>query len=384
MNHIMQTRSIFSLLVFLLSANTANAESLVTVGTTTKLIRLAEKTVVDAQGWAIDLHDVLQQHNMPESKENICASIAIIDQESGFVADPQVQGLGKLSEQALRDKFNKVPIGGGIGLRWLENNPSPQASFMARVRNARTERDLDLAYRALVDYAGKTTSLDVVLRLGFLNKLIEEKNEIDTAGSMQVSVKFALSEAKKRRWLPMTLDDVYGVRDHLYTRQGGLYYGVKQLLGYDTGYNQKLYRFADFNAGRYASRNAAFQHVVAKLSGQSLALDGDLLSYGKDGAPLKTTTSTEKAVRLANSKHKLGLDEKSIRVDLLKEKDVSFTSTRTFISLRDRYASTTKNPAAFAAVPDIALNSPKLSRSFTTRRFAESVSKRYQACMKVK
>jgi Protein of unknown function (DUF1615) len=380
----MQIRSIFSLLVFLFSANVANAETQVSVGTTTKLIRSAEKNVIDAKGWAIDLHDVLQQHNMAESKENICAAIAIIDQESGFVADPPVPGLGKLSEQALRDKFNKVPIGGGIGLRWLENNPSPQASFMARIRNAKTERDLDLAYRALVDYAGKTTSLDIVLRLGLFNKIIEEKNEIDTAGSMQVSVKFALGEAKKRRWLPMTLDDVYGVRDHLYTRQGGLYYGVKQLLGYDTGYNQKIYRFADFNAGRYASRNAAFQNVVAKLSGQALALDGDLLSYGKDGEPLKTTTSTEKAVRLANSHHRLSLNEKSIRLDLLKEKDVSFTSTRTFISLRDRYATTTKNPAVFAAVPDIALNSPKLSKSFTTRRFAESVNKRYQACMKIK
>ena len=64
----------------------------------------------------------------------------------------------------------------------------------------------------------------------------------------------------------MTLDDVYAVRDQLYTRQGGMYYGVKQLLGYDTGYAQKIFRFADFNAGRYASRNAAFQQVVATLS----------------------------------------------------------------------------------------------------------------------
>lgn len=368
----------------LLSPHGVAAETLITSATTTRLIKAAEKSVVDAQGWAIDLHDVMQQHDFQQSKENICAAIAIIDQESGFVADPAVPGLGKLSEQALRDKFGKVPIGGGIALRWLENNPSPSTSFMTRIRNAKTERDLDLAYRSLVDYAGKTTSLDVVFRLGLLNKLIEEKNDIDTAGSMQVSVKFALSEAKKRRWLPMTLEDVYSVRDHLYTRQGGMYYGVKQLLGYDTGYAQKIYRFADFNAGRYASRNAAYQIVIAKLSGQPLAYDGDLLSYGKDGQPLKTLTSTEKALRIANAKHQLGLDDKTIRTDLLKEKDGSFTSTRSFIALRDRFAATTKNPAAFAAVPDIVLNSPKLSRGFTTRRFAESVNKRYQTCMKVK
>jgi Protein of unknown function (DUF1615) len=373
-----------ALLVILLQSTAANAAPDITVEQTTRLIRTAEKGVEDPRGWALDLHDVMQLHSFPQTKENLCAAIAIIDQESGFHADPIVPGLGKLSEQALRDKFGKVPIGGALALKWLENNPTSEASFMARIRNARTERDLDLAYRALVDYAGKSASMDMVLRFGLLNKLIEEKNEIDTAGSMQVSVKFALEQARKRRWLPMTLDDVYAVRDQLYTRHGGMYYGVQQLLGYDTGYSQKLFRFADFNAGRYAARNAGLQQVIAVLSGEALAIDGDLLSYGKDGQPLNTVTASEKAVRKANLKHKLGLDDKTIRTDLLKEKSGGLTSTRTYIALRDRFAAVAKKPAPFAAMPDIKLESPKLSRKFTTRRFAESVAKRYQTCMKVK
>jgi hypothetical protein len=373
----------FAAILLIFWSNFAMAQD-VQIQQTRRLIQLAEKNVKDAQGWAIDLHDVLQLHGFQQSRENVCAAIAVIDQESGFVADPAIPGLGKISELALREKLDKIPLGGKIALKWLEDNPTPQASFMARIRNAKTERDLDLAYRALVEHAGKTTSLDVVMRLGLFNKMIEERNEIDTAGSMQVSVKFALEQSKKRRWLPMSLDDVYGVRDQLYTRHGGMFYGVQQLLGYDTGYSQKIFRFADFNAGRYASRNAGFQQTVSKLSGEDLALDGDLLSYGKDGNPLKTVTSTEKAIRAANTRHKLGLDDKSIRNDLLKEKDVGFTSTRTFISMRDRYAAVTKNAAAFAIVPDIKLDSPKLSRGFTTKRFAESVNKRYQACMKAK
>ena len=79
----------------------------------------------------------------------------------------------------------------------------------------------------------------------------------------------------------MSLDDDYAVRDELYTRHGGMYYGVLQLLGYETGYDRKIYRFADFNAGRYSSRNAAFQKQIAVLSGQPLASDGDLLLYDK-------------------------------------------------------------------------------------------------------
>ena len=372
------------LVVFIVCTTPATAETSIDLNTTARLVRAAEKSVADPQGWAFDLLDVLQLHGLPQSRENVCAAIAIIDQESSFNADPVVPGLGKLSEMALQEKLAKVPIGGTIALKWLANTPNPQTSFLKRIRNAKSERDLDLAYRALVDYGSRSASLDAVVRLGLLNTLIEDKNEIDTAGSMQVSVKFALDMARQRRWLPMTLDDVYGVRDQLYTRHGGMYYGVKQLLGYDTGYNRKIFRFADFNAGRFASRNAAFQQVVAKLSGQKLSVDGDLLSYSKDGNVRKIVTSSEKAIRLASQKQNLGLSDADIRRDLLQEKNIDFVKTRTFTALRERYASTTKSAAAFARLPDIALNSPKLKRSFTTRRFAESVNTRYQACMKQK
>jgi Protein of unknown function (DUF1615) len=371
-------------LALLFCTGPSQAETVVTVDTTARLIRSAEKTVTDPQGWAFDLHDVLQLHGLPQTRENVCAAIAVIDQESNFHADPTVPGLGKLSEAALREKFAKIPVGGTIALRWLENNPAPQTSFMTRIRNAKSERDLDLAYRSLVDYASQSASIDTVVRLGLLNTLIEDKNEIDTVGSMQVSVKFALDMARQRRWLPMTLDDVYGVRDQLYTRHGGMYYGVKQLLGYDSGYTQKIFRFADYNAGRFASRNAAFQQVVAKLSGEKLSTDGDLLSYTKDGAIRKTVTSSEKAIRTASEKQQLGLSDKDIRKDLQREKQSDFVTTRTFTALRERYSRLTKQSADFARLPDIALNSPKLKRSFSTGRFAESVNMRYQACMKRK
>jgi hypothetical protein len=373
------------LFAILLLCNTASgvlADTPLTVDTTTRLIRNAEKSVDDPKAWALDLLDVLQLHGLPQSRENVCAAIAVIDQESSFNADPPVVGLGKLSEIALRAKFSKIPVGGSMALRWLENNPTPQASFMARIRNAKTERDLDLAYRSLIDYAGRTTSLDKIVQLGLLNTLIEDKNEIDTAGSMQVSVKFALDMARARRWLPMTLNDVYSVRDQLYTRHGGMYYGVKQLLDYESGYNQKIFRFADYNAGRYAARNAALQNVIASLSGDKLVTDGDLLSYAKDGNALKTVTSSEKAIRRTRDLHRLTLTDGAIRKDLLLEKQAGFVSTPTFTLLRQRFAEVRKQAAPFAQMPGITLHSPKLKRDFSTAGFAESVNRRYQACMK--
>jgi hypothetical protein len=378
----MISKHLLAAAILLLLTNLATPASAQTsVGETARLIRQAEKGVADPQGWAIDLLDVLRLHSLDQGKENTCAAIAVIDQESGFVADPAVPGLGKLSEQALREKLGKVPVAGAIVLRWLENNPSPQASFMARIRLARTERDLDFAYRALVEHAGEKSGLGTVAQLGLLNNLIEERNEIDTAGSMQVSVKFALDMARQRRWLPMMLEDVYAVRDDLFTRRGGMYYGIAQLLGYETGYPRKIFRFADYNAGRYASRNAAVQMIAAKLSGNALALDGDLLSYGKSGNLLTTVTSTERAIRKALTKSNPELTSKQIRTDLAQEKDKSFVSTRTYLTLREAYAKSAGKPAPFAVLPQIELKSPKIRRMMTTRIFAESVDRRYQACI---
>jgi Protein of unknown function (DUF1615) len=344
---------------------------------TTQLVISAQKGVSDPRGWAIDLLDVLRLHELPASKENICSAIAIIAQESGFQADPAVAGLGKISETAIRAKLDAIPLLGRTALNFLETKPSPKNSYMQRIRSARTERDLDMAYRALVQDAADESSLGVLVQSGLLNNLIEDRNQINTIGSMQVSVGFALQVAKQRRWLPMSLNDVYSVRDELYTRHGGMYYGVLQLLGYETGYDRKVYRFADYNAGRYASRNAAFQKQISTLSGEALATDGDLLLYDKSGTPKKKASSSEKALRKILN----GIDDRQLRADLLREKENGFTATRTFSAVRAAYTQKTKSKAAFAVVPAIALNSVKIKHAMTTQNFADRVTKRYQACM---
>jgi hypothetical protein len=370
-------RILFGILMAVLAQTGLAAAAELTLQRTTSLIRATEKTVKDPAGWAADLHDVLHQHGLSPSKENICASIAVIDQESNFVANPVIQGLGRIAEQAMRDKADRVPILGRLGLQFLETKPSKEASYMERIRSARSERDLDLTYRAMVADAARQSSLGVVVSSGFLNSEIEGKNQIDTIGSMQVSVQFAMGVAKNRRWLPMSLDDDYAVRDELYTRHGGLYYGVLQLLGYDSGYDRKIYRFADYNAGRYSSRNAAFQKDIAVLSGQALASDGDLLVYDGQGSPLTRPSSSELALR----KILPSMDQKLLRADLLHEKEYDFTGTQTYNTVREMYLQKTGSLPVFAIIPEIALNSPKIKHAMSTRDFAESVDRKYQACM---
>jgi len=379
----MWKRLVVFTLLSLVSAAPAQAED-VSTAAITRLIQAAEPGRKDANGWAVDLSVALQSNDLPVTRENACAAIAVIDQESSFVANPAVPGLGRLSEKALRGKLAGYPVIGAKAAEWLDTNPSPGPTFMSLIRAAKTERDLDLTYRGMVAAVSAESGLGTLINAGLVNGFIEERNEVTTIGSMQVSVAYALKEERRNRILPMSLADVYAVRDSLYTRPGGLHYGVGQLLGFETGYDRKIFRFADYNAGRYASRNASLQKVVSDLTGAKLAFDGDFLSYGKDGKASSSVTDSEKAVRKAVEKAKLTLSKEQIRSDLLKEKSPDFTSTRIFTALRAAWQAKTGKPPAFAMIPEITLKSAKISHTMTTRDFAERVTRRYNACMAVK
>ncbi len=78
------------------------------------------------------------------------------------------------------------------------------------------------------------------------------------------------------------------LRTDMYSQYGGCTTVFTVSMMYESKYYDKpIYRFADYNSGRYSSRNAAFQSMLNKVSGSDLALDGDLLLYTKDSSPLE-------------------------------------------------------------------------------------------------
>ena len=192
---------------------------------------------------------------------------------------------------------------------------------------------------------------------------------------MQVSSDFSENHMRQRRYpYPRTGT----VRHEVFTRRGGVYFGIANLLDYPADYPHPRFRFADFNAGQYSSRNAALQAAVTRLSGRKLALDGDLLRYER-GRASDTVSATEAAVRaLAES---LGLSARQIRSDLLREKDARFSNTRLYArmyQLADRKAG---RALPRARLPDIRLKGPKIQRKLTTAWFAKRVESRYDRCM---
>src|SRR6185295_8510803 len=123
------------------------------------------------------------------------------------------------------------------------------------------------------------------------------------------------------------------------------------------------------------------QLMVSKLSDSKLKLDGDLLAYA-GRVPHAKKSDTEIAIdRLAP---RLGVDEAQIRSDLMLEKEESFVGTATYKKIRHLYESATKKKAPLAIVPEITLESMKITRHMTTAHFARSVDNRYQRCLKAK
>ncbi|MFK3725837.1 DUF1615 domain-containing protein [Pseudomonas monteilii] len=321
------------------------------------VLRLLPGNVKDRAGWAQDIQVAFAAQRLEPSQDNLCAVLAVAEQESTFNADPQVPGLGRIARAEIERRARRVLIPGVLVDAALRTRSNNGKTYEERLQAVRSEKQLSALYD------------DVISGLPLGNTLLGGLNPVHTGGPMQVSVDFAEHHAQ---------DYPYGVpgtiRQEVFTRRGGLYFGIAHLLGYPVNYPRPLYRFADFNAGWYASRNAAFQAALSQVTGIELALDGDLIAPGS-----LLPGSTEKAARLLG--RQLGLRNPQIRSQLEKGNDLSFEQTvihtRVF-ALADAKAG---KPVPRAILPGIELKSPKITRKLTTAWFAKRVDERYQRCM---
>jgi hypothetical protein len=99
-------------------------------------------------------------------------------------------------------------------------------------------------------------------------------NPVHTGGPMQVSIDFA---EKHARIIPTAMAARFARKCSV---GAAACTSVLPTCWATRNYERQLYRFADFNAGWYASRNAAFQAALSKVTGADLALDGDLIAPG--------------------------------------------------------------------------------------------------------
>ncbi len=291
------------------------------------------------------------------SRDNICAVVAVIEQESGFRIDPVVPNLPAIAWREIDERAANAGVPRMIVHGALQLNSSTGRSYSERIDHAQTEKQLSDIFE---DFIGS-------IPLG--RTLFADRNPIRTRGPMQVHIAFAEQFAAAK---PYPYPVKTSIADEVFTRRGGLYFGIAHLLAYPAAYDRYLYRFADFNAGQYASRNAAFQLALTSASGIALVPDGALLPHG-DGKG-----ATELAVRALAPR--LGIGENAIHHALELAKKKEFEQTPLYQHVFSLAEQSAGHALPREAVPRIDLHGPKISRKLTTEWYANRVNGRFERC----
>ncbi|MBV4543699.1 DUF1615 domain-containing protein [Pseudomonas vlassakiae] len=322
-----------------------------------QLMRLLPAQAKDREGWARDIQVAFEAQRIAPSKRNLCAVLAVTEQESTFNADPQVPGLGRIARAEIDRRAARLHIPKLLVDAALKTPSGNGQSYQQRLLAVRSEKQLSALYD------------EFIARLPLGKTLLDGLNPVHTGGPMQVSIDFAEKHAKD---YPYTYDGT--IRQEVFSRRGGMYFGIAHLLGYPVHYERQLYRFADFNAGWYASRNAAFQAALSKVTGAALALDGDLVAPGSI-----MPGSTEQAARKLGVK--LGLRNTQIRNQLELGDSLAFEDSKLYSGVFALADAASGKPLPRAVLPGIELKSPKITRKLTTAWFAGRVDERYERCM---
>ena len=319
------------------------------------------RNVADRAGWTTDIYGAFTVLTVAPTQENICAVVAVITQESGFRVDPVVPGLGAIARKEIDSRASRAHVPLVLVNGVLQLKSSDGRTYGERIDAARTEKDLSDAYEDLI----------AAVPLG--QTLFAERNPIRTRGPMQVNVAFAEQFSAAA---PYPYPVPSSIADELFTRRGSVYFGIAHLLDYRAPYDQYLYRFADYNAGQYASRNAAFQNALSVASGIPLVTDGALLPHDSG---VNNPGATELALRTLATR--LKMSNGAIHSALLDGKTKGFESTpmyqRVFALAEQRSGSTEPR----AMVPKIKLAGPKIKRSLTTDWYAHRVDDRFKRCL---
>jgi hypothetical protein len=325
------------------------------------IVRGLPAGVADRAGWATDIYAAFATLRIEATPPALCAALAVTEQESSFRVNPTVPGLARIAWREIDAKAEAAGIPTLLVHAALKLDSSDGRSYSERIDAATTELELSRIFEDIID------------RVPMGKRLFGRWNPVRTGGPMQVGIAFAEAHARDK---PYPYRMAGSVRDEVFSRRGGMYFGIAHLLAYEADYDAYIYRYADFNAGHYASRNAAFQQAVSTASGVPLELDGDLVAHDADAAK---PGSTELAVRTLGER--LGMSEGAIRRALEQGSGPELERSTLYRRVFELADAAARKPLARSVIPRIKLKSPKITRQLTTEWFARRVDERQQRCL---
>ncbi|KXK69796.1 lipoprotein, partial [Pseudomonas monteilii] len=149
-----------------------------------QLLRLLPAQAKDRDGWARDIQVAFEAQRIAPSKSNLCAVLAVTEQESTFNADPQVPNLGRIAREEIDRRAARLHIPKLLVDGALKAPSGNGKSYQQRLQAVRSEKQLSELYD------------EVIARVPLGKTLLGGLNPVHTGGPMQVSIDFAEKHAR--------------------------------------------------------------------------------------------------------------------------------------------------------------------------------------------
>ncbi len=356
-------------------------------------VLLGRRSRPDLDQWMENLNRVMHDLHVDCSDDHfLLLTITTIQMESNVRVDPAVANpnLEQLYANRLK-RFREEHILSAQVLNWSGLDDSVRAKLRKDTRkgSVRTEADLDHYVETdLRPWLLATLQKDYFVPDSLASSIVGRAlpDPVHTIGPMQVDFSKAWRNARKRG---EPIESARAMKRLLLEPETAMERGLKEGV-YLLWINYRLYRgvlppeeavlytAADYNAGEFSSRNAAFQEQVVALSGRKLDLDGDLLLYN-DGVPAQQRSRTEEATAVLLQ---ADLSPSAVRRDLLYEKEAGFGETATARKVCAMYEKRIKKECRTARLPTGAGNPSaevKSGITYTPANYAHAYVKRFQA-----
>ncbi len=98
--------------------------------------------VADRAGWVADIYAGFTTQSIPPTRQNVCAVVAVIEQESNFRVNPVVPGMGAIARREIDTRAEHAGVPLLLVHGALQLKSATGRSYGERIDAARTEKDL--------------------------------------------------------------------------------------------------------------------------------------------------------------------------------------------------------------------------------------------------
>ena len=154
-----------------------------------QIVSLMPASVPDRPGWAVDIYAAFAALGIEPSSSNVCAVLAVVEQESTYRADPAVPGIGQIARGEIDRRADRAGIPRLLVQAALQMRSPDSRSYSERIDAARTEKDLSDAFE------------DFIAAVPLGQRFLAGYNPVRTRGPMQVNIAFAEIHAKAKQYL---------------------------------------------------------------------------------------------------------------------------------------------------------------------------------------